>query len=277
MTNQHNSVQNPNLLIRRQIFQEPEISKILQQNIPTFYVLANWLCRRNLPFLLQNFEKNPKQKTDQFILFDKSAIISENSNINFPEIVTHQSFVNLPLETQKKCLIHETLHPFARSICQKFIVNFEVQNFDWMTELCVLGLQNCLYAEYGLIVPDADNEQIDIINKLWMTLFTKFLQINLKEAQESIRNQISSFLKELKGFPKIDGDLRFNYILPPEILNLSQNSLPEFIKSFFEDLENLEESKISQKYEFENVFLKNYTGNLILKTVKNYNFKEFLY
>lgn len=121
MTNQHNSVQNPTLLIRRQTSQESEISKVLQQKIPTFYALANWFCNGTLPFLLQNFEKNPKQKTDQFVLFDKFSVISENNGINFTEIVTGRNFINLSPETQKKCLIHETLHPFARSICQKFI------------------------------------------------------------------------------------------------------------------------------------------------------------
>ena len=64
-----------------------------------------------------------------------------------------------------------SLHPFARCICQKFIANFKVQNFDWMVELCVLGLQKYLYPKDVLIVPDSDNEKIDIVNKIWMTLF----------------------------------------------------------------------------------------------------------
>ena len=127
-----------------------------------------------------------------------------------------------------------SLHLFARSICQKFIANFKVQNFDWIVELCVLGLQKYLYPKDGLIMPDADNEKIDIVNKTWMTLFAQFLQINFKkETQENIRNQISSFLEQLTGFPKIDGDLRFDYALPLDIVNLDKNSLPNFVESFF--------------------------------------------
>ena len=103
------------------------------------------------------------------------------------------------------------------------------------------------------------------------------MQINLKkETQENIRNQISIFLEQLAGFPKIDGDLGFDYSLPLDIVNLDKNSLPNFIESFFQDLEYLEDGEISQKYGFEDTFLKDFSIDLILKTVKNYDTKIFL-
>lgn len=113
--------------------------------------------------------------------------------------------------------------------------------------------------------------------KICLILLPKFIIIQLKKKiQENIRNQISSFLEQLAGFPKIDGDLRFDYTLPLEIVNLHKNSLPNFIESFFQDLGDLEDGEISQKYEFKDTFLKDFSIDLILKTVKNYNPKKFL-
>ena len=79
LTNQNEYVQNPHLLIRRQIFQESKTSKFWQKNLPTFYALTNWLSRGNLPFWLSAQQEEAK---DQFILFDKfiKQVIKNSKN-----------------------------------------------------------------------------------------------------------------------------------------------------------------------------------------------------